>query len=211
MTVLTQFCVVLLHSPLGTVADWGSLPDDLVTRGVETVTVTVTDDDRPPFAARYVARSALQIAAAAPRRPLLLVADGAAGPLLPAVAASQRAAHRTIAGYLLVDALLPQSGTPTRAELAAAQQHIDPPIRPPEFFTEPLPMTADWPDAPCGYLRTGDAYAHSARLAALRSWPVCHITDMHLIDALTVLVTKLWPESGQSEDPESPHNPPRLG
>jgi hypothetical protein len=198
VTALAQFCVVLLHSPLGTVADWGSLPDDLADRGVETVAVTVTDDDRPPYAARYVARAALEVAAAAPQRPLLLVAAGAAGPLVPAVAAAQRAAHRQVAGYLLVDALLPQSGTPTRAELAAAQQHEDPPVRPPDFFTEPLPMTADWPDAPCGYLRTGDAYAHPARLAELRSWPVCHITDMPLVDALTVLVTQVWPESSQA-------------
>lgn len=193
---LGRLCPVLLHSPLGTAADWGSLPDDLADRGVETVVVEVTDDDRPPFAARYVARCALQVAAAAPRHPLLLVASGAAGPLVPAVAAAQRAAHRTVAGYVLVDALLPQPGTPTRAELAAAQQHLDPPVRPPEFFTEPLPMTADWPDAPCGYLRTGEDYARPAHLAALRSWPVHRTAGAPLADALAELVTELLPEGG---------------
>ncbi|WP_068756140.1 hypothetical protein [Thermobifida cellulosilytica] len=191
---LDRFCPVLLHSPLGAAADWGSLPDDLAARGVETVVVAVTDDDRPPYAARYVARASLQIAAAAPARPLLLVAAGAAGPLVPAVAAAQRAARRTVAGYLLVDALLPQPGTPTRAELAAAQQHLDPPVRPPDFFTEPLPMTADWPDAPCGYLRTGDGYAHSAHLAELRSWPVRRKHGEPLADALEALAAQVWPD-----------------
>ncbi|UOE22138.1 hypothetical protein NI17_018715 [Thermobifida halotolerans] len=183
--------MVLLHSPLGTAADWGSLPHDLAERGAEVVVAEVTDDDRPPYASRYVARAALEIAAADPAGPLLLVASGAAGPLLPAIAAAQRAAHRAVAGYVLVDALVPQPGTPTRAELSAAQQHLDPPVRPPGFFTEPLPMTADWPDAPCGYLRTGDAYAHPARLAELRSWPVRHTAGRPLAEELLALAAEL--------------------
>ncbi len=39
-----------------------------------------------------------------------------------------------------------------------------------DFFTEPLPVPEDWPDAPCNYLQLSDAYAGVARTAALRGW-----------------------------------------
>ncbi|MEE2047729.1 hypothetical protein Q7689_30830, partial [Nocardiopsis tropica] len=38
--------------------------------------------------------------------------------------------------------------------------------------TERLPVAADWPDAPCAYLLTDPAFAHVARLAAMRGWTV---------------------------------------
>lgn len=41
-----------------------------------------------------------------------------------------------------------------------------------DFFTEPLPAPVDWPDAPCGVLRTSDGYEQSARLGRGRGWPV---------------------------------------
>lgn len=41
-----------------------------------------------------------------------------------------------------------------------------------DFFTEPLPVAPDWPDAPCGYLRLSPAYDSSARLARSRGWAV---------------------------------------
>lgn len=43
-----------------------------------------------------------------------------------------------------------------------------------DFFTEPLPALDDWPDAPCGYLRTSAAYDHWARVAEQNGWPVVH-------------------------------------
>jgi hypothetical protein len=43
-----------------------------------------------------------------------------------------------------------------------------------DFFTEPLPALDDWPDAPCGYLRTSAAYDHWVRVAEQRGWPVVH-------------------------------------
>ncbi|QBI56529.1 hypothetical protein [Streptomonospora litoralis] len=111
----------------------------------------------------------------------MLAAWGAAGPLLPQIGAARRAAHRPVAGYLLVDSLLPQPGSRTREDLRAAQlgdeaaeRDAAPPAResPPEFYTEQLPMAADWPDAPCGYLNTGAGPAACARLARMRGWPV---------------------------------------
>ncbi|MCZ3389833.1 MAG: hypothetical protein LH645_12130 [Actinomycetia bacterium] len=41
-----------------------------------------------------------------------------------------------------------------------------------DFFTEPLPVPEDWPDAPCTYLQLSDAYAGAAHTAQLRGWPV---------------------------------------
>nr|WP_246335289.1 hypothetical protein [Spinactinospora alkalitolerans] len=149
--------------------------------GAAVAIAEIADDDRPPYAARYVARAALEIGRAALDPPVLLVAAGAAGPLLPQIGAAQRAAHRALSGYVLLDAPLPQPGTPTRAEIAAAQLRDAPGepdarSRPPEFFTEPLPMPQDWPDAPCGYLLTDARHADCAHLAALRGWPVADLT-----------------------------------
>lgn len=41
-----------------------------------------------------------------------------------------------------------------------------------DFFTEPLPDTGTWPDAPCGYLRTSAAYDHWVGVAEQRGWPI---------------------------------------
>ncbi|WP_170140931.1 hypothetical protein [Allonocardiopsis opalescens] len=187
---------VLLHSPLATAETWGALPERLAAAGLPAVVPAVADDDRPPYAVRYVARAALEIAAAGLTGPVLLVAHGDAGPLLPAIAATQRAAHRPVAGYAFVDAALPRAGASDRFDLLDAQRpgesralrarldsggtHPDGPAPPAgalrprgaDFFTEPLPLVQDWPDAPAGCLRTcpeGDAAARQARL---RGWPV---------------------------------------
>jgi hypothetical protein len=54
-----------------------------------------------------------------------------------------------------------------------------------DFFVEPLPAPGDgepggWPDAPCGYLLTSEAYAAVARTAGARAWPVLeHLTHGH--------------------------------
>lgn len=47
------------------------------------------------------------------------------------------------------------------------------------FYTEPLPYPPDWPDAPCGYLRTSADYAAGARVAAARGWRVAHCDGGH--------------------------------
>ncbi len=80
---MTPGTLVLLHSPLTTASAWGTLPEALGAH--EVVVPEVTDDDRPPYAGRYVARAALEISAAAVRPPVVLVAHGDAGPLLPPV------------------------------------------------------------------------------------------------------------------------------
>jgi hypothetical protein len=48
-----------------------------------------------------------------------------------------------------------------------------------EFFTEPLPATAGWPDAPCGYLRLSAVYDRWAEAAAARGWPTARLDGGH--------------------------------
>ena len=186
---MTPGTLVLLHSPLTTAAAWGTLPDALRSRGLDVAVPQVGDDDRPPYASRYVARAALEIAAREPAQPLVLVAHSAAGPLLPPLGAAQRAAHRRVGGYLFCDAGLPAQGETTRLEqirlerpdqaqgfeefLDAGGRFPDSPapagladdIRPRgrDFFAEPLPPAQDWPD-------------HQARL---RGWPVVERDSGH--------------------------------
>lgn len=201
--------VVLLHSPLVTAATWGRLPDELCALGGHVVVPAVSADDDPPYAAGYVAHAAQQLEAAGLRTPLVLVGHSGAGPLLPQLGASQRAARRSIGAYVFLDAGLPRAGADRldllavedagmaaafRAELeggarfpswdvadlvdglpdAADRRTVVTGMRPRglDFFTERLPHPDDWPDAPCGYLRTSDAYVAWARLADLRGWTV---------------------------------------
>jgi hypothetical protein len=48
-----------------------------------------------------------------------------------------------------------------------------------DFFTEALPLPVDWPDAPCGFVRTSAAYDVHARAAAARGWTVCQREGGH--------------------------------
>ncbi|HVQ87350.1 MAG TPA: hypothetical protein VMT88_04115 [Actinomycetes bacterium] len=41
-----------------------------------------------------------------------------------------------------------------------------------DFFTEPLPLPEDWPDARCGYLQLSPAYEVPAATAERRGWDV---------------------------------------
>lgn len=97
---MTPGTLVLLGAPLP-----GELADELRMQGLHVVVPQPTED--PASAARYVAGSALAIAAAAPEAPLVLVGHGPAGPLLPSLGVAQRAAHRLVGGYVFLDADLP--------------------------------------------------------------------------------------------------------
>jgi hypothetical protein len=167
---MTPGTLVLLHSPLTTASAWGSLAVAL--GAYDVVVPEVTDDDRPPYAGRYVARAALEISAAGVKPPLVLVAHGDAGPLLPPVAAAQRAAHRLVGGYIFLDARLPGPGTsrPYREEEVPAGVTVR--DRGADFFAEEPPMAQDWPGAPCGYLRTSSRHEDQAGRARMRGWAV---------------------------------------
>jgi hypothetical protein len=179
---MTPGTLVLLHSPLTTASAWGALPSALSGR---VVVPEVTDDDRPPYAGRYVARAALEITAAGVTPPVVLVAHGDAGPLLPPIGAAQRAAHRLVGGYLFVDASLPG---PARAGGDGRTVDDVPPEvtlreRDADYFAEAPPMPQDWPDAPCGYLLTSERYRDQARQARMRGWAVAEHLAGHFAAA----------------------------
>jgi len=94
----------------------------------------------------WTPRIALQIAAADPAPPLLLVLTGTACAFAPHLGFAQRSARRAVGGYVLVDPALPRPGA-----------------------------VSDWPDAPVTVVVTSDA-DHDIRSAALgarlRGWEV---------------------------------------
>jgi hypothetical protein len=179
---MTPGTLVLLHSPLTTASAWGSLPAAL--GAYDVVVPEVADDDRPPYAGRYVARAALEIAAAEVKPPLVLVAHGDAGPLLPPIGAAQRAAHRLVGGYVFLDARLPGPGEsrPYGADEAPAGVTVR--RRDADFFAEEPPMAQDWPDAPCGYLVTSERHRDQARQARMRGWEVLEHPSSHFAAAV---------------------------
>jgi hypothetical protein len=195
---MTPGTLVLLHSPLTTASVWGTLPAALA---YDVVVPEIADDDRPPYAGRYVARAALEIGAASVKPPVVLVAHGDAGPLLPPVGAAQRAAHRLVGGYVFVDAVLPGPGADHRdrpgQDVPAGVTVRD---RDAGFFAEKPPMAQDWPDAPCAYLLTSERYEDQARQARMRGWAVAERLSGHFAavtdpagtaDALSALISAL--------------------
>lgn len=151
--------------------------------------------------------------------PLVLVGHGTAGPLLPALARTQRSARRRVVAYVFVDATLPRPGVSTHLDLLraaapadadAAHEHLHiagstwpaEADRPGDhdFWTEPLPPPIDWPDAPCAYLATPAASPGCgpvdfwARSAAARGWNVrrsADADDAALAAALSELIAAL--------------------
>ncbi|WP_017577285.1 hypothetical protein [Nocardiopsis kunsanensis] len=190
---------VLLPPPLSAPGRVHTLAPHLDEHGLHPVLPEIPDDDRAPYAARYVARASLEtgrrLPAEDPRAPLALVAEGGAGPLLGAVGAAQRAAHRPVHAYVFVDAWLPQPGSPTRTDIAARQSPEgtvpDMPEVPEGYLTESLPAVADWPDAPCGYLCVDPAFAHVAKLAGMRGWTVREASQEDAGPALAELIHAL--------------------
>lgn len=55
--------------------------------------------------------------------------------------------------------------------------------RPHGYWTEPLPLPDDWPDAPCGYVRTSTGYDGVERVAQQRGWPTAHADLGHFAAA----------------------------
>jgi hypothetical protein len=57
------------------------------------------------------------------------------------------------------------------------------------FFTEPIPVVANWPDAPCVYIQLSASYDWDAAQARLANWPIYKVEAGHfhmLVDARQV-------------------------
>jgi pimeloyl-ACP methyl ester carboxylesterase len=60
------------------------------------------------------------------------------------------------------------------------------------FYTEPIPVFAGWPDAPCAYLQFSQGYDHSAAQARQMGWPVRNLDAGHfhlLVEPVAVMDT----------------------
>ncbi len=130
-----------------------SLPCDL-----PTLDLSAEEYDDPDWLARVAI--AISQAGGELTQPVLLVLAGRHAALAPGLGFAQRAARRAIAGYVLVDPVLPSAAT------------------------------HDWPDAPVTVIITSkaDDDVRSAALAArLRGWNV-ETADIH--NALPVIITR---------------------
>jgi hypothetical protein len=125
---------------------WGPLPDELEAAGLDVLEVSVEESDPQ----RYLTGVVVAVRSARPVDPLVLLATGLTGAVLPDVGRALVTAGHRVGGYLFVDADLPG--------------RVD------AGLLDPVQL-GDWPDAPCGYLRSVGHDAE-ARLARLRGWPV---------------------------------------
>jgi hypothetical protein len=140
--------------PLYDVADTADgLLDDPACRGIRVLSPSVADppaeDDARTRRAHWVAHLAIALATGGSLAPVLLVVDGTAGELAPALGFSQKAARRAVSGYVLIDALVPRQDD----------------------------RIADWPDAPVAYLASASADVACIQQARLRGWEVVDIAD----------------------------------
>jgi hypothetical protein len=122
------------------------------------------DDDAPTLRAHWVGHLAVALTASGASEPLLLVLDGAAGALAPALGFAQKAARRSVGGYVLVDAALPSADA----------------------------RTADWPDAPVHYVASPAAHPLDVNQARLRGWHVHEIPSVsarHVAAAVAHIAT----------------------
>jgi hypothetical protein len=118
--------IALLPAVPGQQWSWRETAAELMAYGHRVAIVTDppegSSDNELDLAGAWVAHCALALATHDDRPPMLLVAPGSAGRMLPALGFAQRASRRRVAGYVLVDADLPRPGV------------------------------QDWPDAPVTYV-----------------------------------------------------------
>jgi pimeloyl-ACP methyl ester carboxylesterase len=211
----------LVHSPLTGPAAWGGLPGVLRDRGHGAAVVDVQDDDTPPYAARFVARAALQVRDAVGVEPVVLVGHSGAGYLLPMLGAARRAARSAVRGYLFVDAGVPPSRPASRREQLR--------IEDPDFAVELDSLLAagsrfpGWTDDDLRELVPAD-HLRAALVASLRprgadffdeplpiapDWPDAPCGYLHLTGsydgAARVAGLRGWPVLGRADDRPGGH------
>jgi len=73
------------------------------------------------------------------------------------------------------------------------------------FFTEPIPVFADWPDAPCVYIRFSSPYDRAALQARAADWPVYDLDAGHFHMLVNpVAVTDMILNSVNLVSPQTP-------
>jgi hypothetical protein len=130
-----------------------ALLDDARLAGVRILAPEVPEgepgDDTRTLSAHWVAQLAVSLAAGGAVAPIMLVLDGPAGALAPALGFAQKAARRAVAAYVLVDAATPPAES----------------------------RGGDWPDAPVWFVATPEADELEINQARLRGWTVVEAVD----------------------------------
>lgn len=106
----TRPVIVLVHSPVIGPASWGAVPDVFASVGTDVVVPNVVPMSNEGSVTPFIGAASLAISQALPETAtsVLLVGQHEAGPLLPHLGAAQRAAGRSVAGYVMLNALLPK-------------------------------------------------------------------------------------------------------
>jgi hypothetical protein len=151
---------VLLHSPIVGPATWAPVASELAARGLRALVPDLGKDwAATPYWERHVQRAVRPIHNIGPAEAVVLVAHSGAGPLLPAIGV---ASGRHVAGYLFVDAGLPDD-TQTRKGAGSFAEVLDDLYARGRRFPE-------WTETDFRYLVPDDERRH-ALLADLRPAP----------------------------------------
>jgi pimeloyl-ACP methyl ester carboxylesterase len=198
---------VLVHGPPVSPFVWSRVAEELRARGHEVVVPHLRDDGSPPFWSQHadcVARAVPE-----GDEPVVIAGYSAAGAIMPAIGAALRrpVALYVFVDALLPgtdgqsrldtspwreDVLrIFESGElfPAWTEEDLGEDLPDPELRRvvlaevqrrgPDYVTEPIPVPASWPEAPCAMLRFSDNYADDAEKARALGWRVTELGGGH--------------------------------
>jgi hypothetical protein len=202
---------VLVHSPLVGPLTWSLVASELRRRGSDALTpeVRAHADTAKPFWERHARSAAAAMASLPSDRAIVLVGHSGAGALLPAIRAisdrpvaaylfvdagipRDREPRLTGGAVAQMRGIYDRGGAfPDWTEDALVDIVPDAELRralvadlrpqPWRFWEEPIPVSADWPDAPCAYLRFGanPTYDDAAAEAQRRRWPLAALEGDH--------------------------------
>lgn len=176
-------------------------------RGIEAYVPDLANPTEGPFWEQHARSAAAQIGEIDADARIVLAGHSGAGPLLPAIARELKrpvAAYLFVDaglphgsrprmagqfGDVLEELYTRGECFPNWTDDALAGILPDAEVRtavldemrpqPFEFWQEPLPEVADWPDAMCAYLRFSPAYDEDTRQAREAGWPVRELEGGH--------------------------------
>jgi hypothetical protein len=202
---------VLVHSPLVGPVTWAQVADELRSQGLDVVVPQLAQDDarEEPLWWQHARSAAAAIGGGPAGQRPVLVGHSGAGPLLPAIGREigRAVGGYVFVDAILPSDDKPRLeagpfGDYLRELYASGGRYPDwteemlgdipdPGVRrqlvaevrpqPWRYWTEPIPVFAGWPDAPCAYVRfkPNEAYDAAAAEALRRGWPCLEMAGSH--------------------------------
>ena len=212
----------LIHSPLVGPFTWSMVADELRDRGMDVHVPDLANPTKGPFWEQHARSAAAQLGEIDADARIVLAGHSGSGVLLPAIARElecpiaaylfvdaglPRGGEPRMAGQFgqvlrdlysrgerfpnwtddALAGILPNAGVRARVLDELRPQ-------PWEFWQEPLPEIAVWPDSPCAYLLFSSAYTDDTGTAESLGWPLCRLSAGHfhlLVDPKAVAVAML--------------------